>query len=341
MTKKNYNQKIQEALDEILERDSKSLLLGLGISDPKRFFGTTESLLEKYGSERIIECPTSENTYLGHSLGLALGGHNPIVHFQRVDFMLYAFDQLINNITKWNDMFAREKKFNLVVRALVGMGWGQGAQHSQNYANWFSSLPGMTVIAPTCGESAKQLLKQASHFGSPVIQLEHRWLQYLETSDEKEIFEIGKAKIRRIGNAGTIVSWSYGVVESLRFIDAHNLDIEVVDLLTLSSFDMETILNSANKTKKVLIWEPGILEFGIGAELKCKIIEMNKEISVERLGYKKVNVSSSVQQIHHFYPDFNELTEKVSKWLSINLVPNKKAEENWPVDQDKSHWKVW
>lgn len=341
MKKKNYNQKIQEALDEILSQNSLSILMGLGITDPKRFFGTTENLLEKYGSDRILECPTSENAYLGHALGLALRGHTPIVHFQRVDFMLYAFDQLVNNIAKWNDMFNRKEKWNLVIRTLVGMGWGQGAQHSQNFSAWFCSIPGITVVAPTCGESAKQLLIQASQKGSPVIQVEHRWLQYLECGNEKEEFFIGKAKIRKTGRTGTIISWSYGVVEALRFCEIYNLDIEVIDLLTLSEFDMETILASALKTKKVLIWEPGILDFGLAAELKCRILECNNTISVDRLGYNKINVPSSPQLIHTVYPDLNQLKEKVSSWLAVPLKASSEAEKSWPLDQDKSSWSVW
>ena len=338
----NYNQKINQALDEMMI-DEKVYLLGLGVSDPKRFFDTTKNLIEKYGLERVRECPTSENTYLGMALGMSLCGLKPIVHFQRVDFMLYAFDQLINNIAKWNDMFGRETEINLVIRTLVGMGWGQGAQHSQNLTSVLAHFPGLIITAPSSPSSAYKLLKNSINYGKPVVQIEHRWLQYLNEKDlDNDDYIIGKAKIRKEGNQLTIITWSYGVAEALRFAEiAKNFDIEIVDLLTINPIDSESIIKSAKKTGRVIIWEPGWQFIGLGAEIFSQIIESNLKVEILRIGYSHTNASSSPWKINETYPHIQKIASLISQKFEIKVDIFPEDLKRWPHDQDQSQWTPW
>lgn len=347
--KLTFNQAIRETLDGLMEHNPSVLLMGLGITDPKRFFGTTERLLEKYGSERVLECPTSENAYLGHALGLSIEGFSPIVHYQRMDFMLYAFDQLINNIAKWKDMFNTDIPLPLVIRALVGMGWGQGAQHSQNLAPLLAQIPGLKVVAPSCPVSAAQLLQHSLADNNPVLFTEHRWLQYLNqdisTQDIKvkmDDWKIGKAKVRREGNLLTIVSWSYGVVEALRLCSLFpDHDFEVIDLLTLSPLDTETVLCSFLKNKKMLILEPAWSFGGIGAELIARISVHADSRKIIRLGYNFLNPPSSPLRVNTVYPDLDKLLVTLNSNFDLNLSVNDEEFKRWPVDQDNQKWNPW
>ena len=152
MIDQTFNNAIRTTIDQLMQENNQVVLLGLGITDAKGFFDTTTGLVHKYSTERVLECPTSENAYLGHALGLSLGGYRPIVHFQRMDFMLYAFDQLINNIAKWKSMFNQSQDIPLVIRTLIGMGarkstnrhWAKSCHEFRYYEN----LVELPVAAP-------------------------------------------------------------------------------------------------------------------------------------------------------------------------------------------------
>jgi acetoin:2,6-dichlorophenolindophenol oxidoreductase subunit beta len=340
---RTFNQAIRDALDLSLSEDARVTLFGLGITDPKRFFGTTEGLLEKFGPDRLIECPTSENAYLGHAYGLALGGFKPVVHFQRMDFMLYAFDQLVNNAAKWSSMFSGDG-VPFVIRALVGMGWGQGSQHSQNLAPLLAQIPGLTVVAPSCPESAFGLLRASLEEKSPVVFTEHRWLQFLEQDVETvpRKWKIGSAHVRKAGGELTIVTWSYGVAEALRFTRAHpEVDWEIVDLLTLSPLDMETVLASFAKTKRLLVWEPGWSFGGLGAEILAQVSESSMQGKTMRFGYPQSYPSASPAEAKDFYTTPKRVYRILRERFDLVLEPSKALEARWPVDQDPSDWSPW
>ena len=344
-----FNQSINYALDQLMEMNSKVLLMGLGITDPKRFFGTTENLIEKYGALRVIECPTSENAYLGHALGLAIEGFAPIVHYQRMDFMLYAFDQLINNVAKWRDMFNADIPLPLVIRSLVGMGWGQGAQHSQNLSPLLAQIPGLKVVAPTCPMSAIQLLNLSLKDNNPILFTEHRWLQYLkqdinfsEVKDNEKFWQIGKAKVRRTGKLLTIVTWSYGVVEALRLCSLFpEHDFEVVDLLSLSPLDTKTVQTSFMKTKNMIILEPAWSFAGIGAELMAELLPYAYLGKIIRLGYNQLNPPSSATRLNTVYPDLLKIISTLNSNFNLNLIVKDVDLKRWPVDQDNTNWNPW
>ena len=339
----NFNKSIHKALHKTLTENEKVLLMGLGITDPKGFFGTTSGFVDEFGKNRIIECPTSENAYLGHALGLALGGFSPVVHFQRMDFMLYAFDQLINNIAKWRDMFSLDRPMPIVIRTLVGIGWGQGAQHSQNLAPLLAQVPGLKVVTPSCPESASQLLQSAIADGNPVVFVEHRWLQSLEqaaTRHDNYQWQIGKSLVRKKGQQCTIATWSYGVVEALRFCELFpDLDFEVVDLLTISPLNLDDVYNSVEKTKNLIVWEPAYEFSGIAAEVITRLTEKGWAGRTLRLGYTHTYPSASASQTFEHYLSLEKIIELISAKFNFKMHNPKPL--RWPRDKDMSHWSPW
>ena len=189
-----YTESVNLALIKILENKKKSVCMGLGINDPKRIFNTTANLKEKFGETRIIEPPTSENALTGICFGMALNGYSVCLTHQRFDFSLLSFDQLINTLSKWKFMFGlKENKTSILIRLIVGRGWGQGPTHSQSYHSFLSSLPGINVLYTYDPDSAYNSVLKGMSSGIPSIMIEHRWLHNTKgkiSKSEKNIDEM-------------------------------------------------------------------------------------------------------------------------------------------------------
>ena len=173
-----FYEAINEGLDFSLKKDKNLICYGLGVTDPKRIFGTTTNLKEKYGDERVFDVPNSENANTGISIGAALGGVRSVVIHQRLDFFLLAMDQLVNAASKWHYMFGSKRSIPITIRLIVGRGWGQGPTHSQNLQSWFYHIPGLKLVIPTFPNDAKQLLIDSIFDPNPVIFIENRWLHH-------------------------------------------------------------------------------------------------------------------------------------------------------------------
>lgn len=262
----DFVSEIRDSLMEIMESDSKSLIMGLGVTDPKGVFGTTIGLLEKFGSERVIETPTSENAVTGIGVGLAINGYRPIMIHQRMDFFLLAMDQLVNSAAKWHYMYGGEKSVPLTIRLITGRGWGQGPTHSQNLHAWFAHIPGLKVVMPAFAAEAKALLTAATNDPNPVLFIEDRWVhnQIFEIRDRIPQIELGVARKVTSGNTITVVSSGYMTIESLKasnFLKKFGVDVELIDLRTVKPYDKELVLESVKKTGKLVIVDSGN-EFG-------------------------------------------------------------------------------
>ena len=140
---------INKSIDYAMKRDSGVICFGLGVTDPKRIFGTTKGLLENFGEERVFDVPCSENALTGIGIGASMGGVKPIMVHQRLDFFLLAMDQLVNNAAKWHFMFGSQVSIPITIRLILGRGWGQGPTHSQNLQAWFAHIPGLKVVSPS------------------------------------------------------------------------------------------------------------------------------------------------------------------------------------------------
>ena len=154
-TRITFIQAINNCLRQSMSKDKNVICYGLGINDPKRIFGSTKGLVEKFGNDRVFDIPTSENALMGVAIGLGMRGIKTIYMHQRLDFFLLAMDQLINGAPKWHFMFGGKVSLPITLRLIMGRGWGQGPTHSQNLHAWFSHIPGLKVVMPSNPHDAK------------------------------------------------------------------------------------------------------------------------------------------------------------------------------------------
>lgn len=275
---------LNEAVDQCMAKDPSVYVMGLGVPDPKGVFGSTLGLASKYGSQRVMDMPTAENGMTGIALGSALVGMRPVMVHQRLDFALLALDPLVNQAAKWHYMFGGQLNVPLVVRLIIGRGWGQGPQHSQSLQSWFAHIPGLKVVMPATPYDAKGMLISSIEDDNPVIFIEQRWLHNVFGPVPQELYRVplGKARIVRSGNDLTIVAVSFMVVEALRAaaeLSRVGIDAEVIDLRTLRPLDGNAILSSVEKTGRLIAIDSAWKECGMAGE----IVALAAERAFDRL----------------------------------------------------------
>ena len=252
--------------------DPSVYIMGLGVPDPAGIFGTTSGLQEKYGAHRVLDIPLAENAMTGVAIGSALVGMRPVMTHQRVDFATVAMEQIINQAAKWHYMFDGQVNVPLVIRMIIGRGWGQGPQHSQSLQAMFAQVPGLKVVMPTTAYDAKGLLISAIEDNNPIVMIEHRWLYGITDTVPEGVYRIplGKARIMRKGTDVSIVGLSYMSLESLRAADLlaeRGIDAEVIDLRSLRPLDENTILASVRKTGNLVMADTAHKMYGASAEI--------------------------------------------------------------------------
>ena len=336
-----YSKAILEATDQCMASDPSVFIIGLGVPDPGGIFGTTLGLQEKYGEDRVMDMPLSENCMTGVVTGTALNGFRPILTHQRVEFSLLSMDQIVNQAAKWYYMNAGQQHVPVVIRMIIGRGWGQGSQHAQSLESWFGHIPGLKVVMPANPYDAKGLLISAVADDNPVIFLEHRWLHNLvdKVPEKKYTIPIGEARIAKKGKDLTIVAHSYMVLEALRcanILTEHNISVEVVDLRSIRPLDSKTILNSVSKTKRLVVADNGWIHFGVSSE----IISLVTENIFDQLVCKPVRIgvndspSPSTRALaNHSYPRAFNLVKKISEIMNLDLDLNSiMPKNNIPLD---------
>jgi pyruvate/2-oxoglutarate/acetoin dehydrogenase E1 component len=331
MVKIKYSDAILEAIDDSMNKNNSVIIMGLGITDPKAVFGTTKGLLKKYGSGRVIETPTSENAITGIALGASIKGLRPIITHQRVEFALLSMEQIINQISKWNYMTAGKQSAPIVIRLIIGKGWGQGPQHSQSLEVLFSHIPGLKVVAPSNAYDAKGLLKSAIEDKNPVIFFEHRWLHNIigEVPRKNYKIEIGKAKVVQKGKDISIISFSESLVQVMRvnkLLKKHGINAEIIDLRSLRPLDEKTIIKSVKKTKNIIVVDNGWTKYGISSEIISLISEKAfkylKSAPV-RIGVQNHSIASTRELAKFSYLDSSKIVKGV-----LNVLKKKKNVNN-------------
>lgn len=318
-----FSQAILEATDQLMELDATIYTIGLGVPDPKGLFGTTSGLQEKYGPDRVMDMPVSENAMTGIVIGTALMGFRPIMTHQRVDFCLLALDQIINNAAKWHYMFGGKGSVPLVIRLLIGRGWGQGPQHSQTLHNIFAHIPGLKVVMPSNCYDAKGLLIASVEDNNPVIFIEHRWLHGIFGEVPKEIYRVplGKAKIMKEGKDLTIITCSHSTLEAwkaIQLLDQDGVSIELIDLRTLKPLDTHTIMQSVKKTGRALVVDLDWKTCGFAAEIVSILTEEcwdSLKAPPARLTYPDHPCPTSWPLSNHYYPTSKDIACKVLEML--------------------------
>jgi acetoin:2,6-dichlorophenolindophenol oxidoreductase subunit beta len=306
-----YAEAIREATEGEMARDASVVLFGLGVDDFRGVYGTTAGLHEKFGSDRVFDTPLSEDAMTGVAIGAAVGGLRPIHVHIRMDFLLLAMNQIVNIAAKARYMSGGAMSVPLVIRAVIGRSWGQGAQHSQGLHAMFMHVPGLKVVAPTTPYDAKGCLIAAIRDDDPVIFVEHRLVHALRghVPSEDYTVELGRARVLRPGADVTLVGISHMAVECLRaarHLEEPGIGAEVIDPVSLSPLDLDTIVDSVRKTGRLVVADAAWLACGASAEIVTRVVERlqgEREIRVGRLGFAAVTCPPAPSLERLFYPD--------------------------------------
>ena len=319
MKKITFVKAINEALHIAMKKDNKMLCYGLGVTDPKTIFGTTENLEKKFGKRRVFDIPTSENAMTGVAIGAALDGIRSVTTHQRLDFFLLAMDQLVNSAAKWFYMFGGKKSVPITIRLIIGRGWGQGPTHSQNLQAWFAHIPGLKVVMPSSPADAKGLLLSSIFDSNPVLFLEHRWLHnsygFVKNGDKRVV--LGKAKIIKKGKDITVVSMSYLTTEAIRavkYLEKQKINCELIDLRSIKPLDWKTIFKSVSKTGRLLVLDTGFSNVSIASEIISRVsIEKFKKLKLapKKLAMPDVPEPTSFSLTKDFYITTKKIVETV------------------------------
>ncbi|MDC3288570.1 hypothetical protein OAU73_02400 [Candidatus Pelagibacter sp.] len=328
-----FYESIREALEQSISKDKSVIVMGLGVDDPKGVFGTTLNLHKKFESN-VYDLPTAENTFTGIGLGLAISGYKPVIVHQRVEFSLLSIEQIFNQISKWFFMSGGKVNVPIVIRLIIGKGWGQGPQHSQSLEAIFSHIPGLKVVCPSNSYDAKGMLISSIEDPDPVIFFEHRWLHSTKDFVPKKNYRVPLKKCSLIskGKDLTIVSFSYPVLECIKavqFLKKYNINCELIDLRCLRPIDYTSILNSVRKTKKILVVDNGWIKNGISAEILAYLSEnlstLKNKYLFKRIGLEDTPIPSSVSLAKHIYPEETKIIKKIlgmlNKKINKNLIP--------------------
>jgi pyruvate dehydrogenase E1 component beta subunit len=273
---------LNTAMDEELERDEKVFLMGEEVAKYNGAYKVSKGLWDKYGDKRIIDTPITEAGFTGLAVGAAYHDTKPIVEFMTWNFAMQAIDHIINSAAKQYYMSAGDINVPIVFRGSNGAAAGVAAQHSQCFAAWYGSVPGLKVVVPYDAEDARGLLKAAIRDPNPVVVLENELLYGVsfpvskEAQDKDFLLPIGKAKIMKQGTDVTIVAFSRMVgvaIEAATALSKEGINAEVINLRSIRPFDRETIINSVKKTNRIVTVEEGWGQHGIGAEIAGILME--------------------------------------------------------------------
>jgi pyruvate dehydrogenase E1 component beta subunit len=278
MSKMSYRDAIRSAMREALRADPRVFLMGEDVGGYGGAFKVSYGLLEEFGPERVRDTPLSENTFLGAGIGAALGGMRPIVEIMTVNFSLLALDQIVNNAATLRHMSGGQLGVPLVVRMTTGGGRQLAAQHSHSLEGWFAHIPGIKIVVPAVAADARGFLLAALRDPDPVFIFEHATLYPVEGEVDEQAgpAEIGRALVRREGDAVSVITYGGTLGKALQAADELAVDgvqAEVIDLRSLRPLDTETVLASVAKTNRAVIVDEGWRTCSFAAEVSARIME--------------------------------------------------------------------
>jgi len=268
---------LRDAMAEEMRRDELVFLMGEEVAEYQGAYKISQGLLEEFSARRVIDTPITEHGFTGLAVGAAFDGLKPIVEFMTWNFAMQAMDQIINSAAKTRYMSGGQMSCSIVFRGPNGAAARVAAQHSQDYAAWYASVPGMKVIAPYSAADAKGLLKAAIRDPNPVCFLENEILygkSFPVPKLDDYVLPIGKARICRPGTDVTIVSYSITVGQALEAAEKlaeEGIEAEVIDLRTLRPLDMDTVLESVKKTNRIVTFEQAWPVCSIGSEVCSRV----------------------------------------------------------------------
>ena len=261
---------LRDAMAEEMRRDEAVFVMGEEVAEYQGAYKITQGLLQEFGARRVVDTPITEHGFAGVGVGAAMAGLKPIVEFMTFNFAMQAIDQIVNSAAKTLYMSGGQMGAPIVFRGPNGAAARVGAQHSQDYAAWYSHIPGLRVIQPYTAADAKGLLKAAIRDPNPVIFLENEILygQHFDVPKLDDfVLPIGKAKVHKTGKDVTVVSWGIGmtyVVKAEAELRGLGIDAEIIDLRTIRPMDLDTIIASVRKTNRLVVVEEGFPQSSVG-----------------------------------------------------------------------------
>lgn len=326
MRRITYAEALNEALHEEMGRDSSVFVLGEDIATMGGLFQVTAGLLDKFGSNRVIDTPISEAAIAGAGIGASLVGARPVIEFQFSDFMTIAMDQIVNHAAKLRYMTGGQAKVPVVIRAPSCGGVGMGAQHSQSLESWFVHIPGLIVIMPSSAYAAKGLLKSAIRDDNPVVFIEQRRIYSTKgpvpETDEDFLLPIGVAAVLREGSDVTIVATGRMLRMAMAAagkLSSDGIEAEVVDPQTLKPLDTETILESVRKTSRLVVVNEGCRTCGYASEIAATMAELaydDLDGPVQRVTSLDAPMPVSRVLEKEILPDINDIYDAVKRTFS-------------------------
>lgn len=319
-----YVQALREAQEMVLRQDPDAFVIGEGVDDAGGVFGSTLGLVDEFGPDRVMDMPIAENGLTGAAIAAASVGMKPIFVHMRADFLPMCMDQIVNHAAKWHSMSGGATSIPLVIRSIIGRGWGSAAQHSQGLHSLFLSVPGLRIGMPTTPYDAKGMMLAAYSDPNPVMIFEHRWLYDFQGPVPEEFYTvpIGEAVVRRKGTDVTILAVSQSVPEAINAANelaADGIEAEVVDPRWLAPLDMDTITESVKKTGRLVICDVANRTAGYGAEVVCRLAETAPEFlqaPVERVSFPDLPTPSSPALEAAYYPGPEDIVRAVRQTLS-------------------------
>ncbi|CDN47771.1 pyruvate dehydrogenase complex E1 component subunit beta [Neorhizobium galegae] len=270
---------LRDAMAEEMRRDENVFVMGEEVAEYQGAYKITQGLLQEFGARRVVDTPITEHGFAGVGVGAAMAGLKPIVEFMTFNFAMQAIDQIINSAAKTLYMSGGQMGAPIVFRGPNGAAARVGAQHSQDYAAWYSQIPGLKVVMPYTAADAKGLLKAAIRDPNPVIFLENEILyghQFEVPKLDDFVLPIGKARIHKKGKDVTIVSFGIGMTYSLKAIaelEKEGIDVELIDLRTIRPMDLPTVIESVKKTGRLVTVEEGYPQSSVGTEIATRVMQ--------------------------------------------------------------------
>jgi pyruvate dehydrogenase E1 component beta subunit len=318
----SFSQATLEAMQEEMRRDPTVFVYGEDIVRQGGIFGQFKGLPEEFG-DRIRDVPISETTIVGAALGAALTGTRPVADMHFADFIGITVDEIANQIAKNRYMFGGQANIPLVIRAPDGCAKQAAAQHSQSVEGWIHNVPGIIIVAPSSPATAKGLLKSAIRQNDPVIYFENKVLypQKGPVPEEEYFTPIGKAEVRKPGKHVTIVSYSIMVQkceEVAMEFEKEGISVEIIDLLTLKPFDIETVVESVKKTHRCVIVHEAVVEGGLGGEIAARVQQeafYHLDAPILRVGAKNVPIPFSAELEKFVLPSQDDVRKAIRSVL--------------------------
>lgn len=315
-----YCEALLEAQTQLMEADSDVFLLGEGLHEPGGVFGSVAGLVQRFGQRRVMDSPLAENGLTGVAVGAALAGMKPIFIHMRMDFLPMCLDQIMNHAAKWSYMTGGRANVPLVIRSVIGRGWGSAAQHSQGLHGLFAQVPGLKVVLPSTPYDAKGLLIAAARDGNPVLFCEHRWLYANTGYLPQEMYEVplGRGVVRRKGRDATVVALSHMVwaaIQAAETLAGEGLDVEVIDPRCVRPLDAELICESVARTGRLIIADVASPSGGCSAEIAARLAEsgavMALKAPIRRIGFAETPTPCSPVLEAAYYPDHTHIAQAV------------------------------